>query len=209
LETTAIQRGTTPFAKRKGERIAHEAVTAVDEGVSSEEFGSVAMDDEGMPAQHTVLIENGILRNFLSDRRGESNTGHPRTGSGRRQDFSFAAASRMRNTYIAPGPHRVEDLFAAIGDGLYCARMGGGSVGPGGEFNFAVNEAWEIRGGKLKRPLKGAILVGNAPEILQRISMCADDVALAAGFCGSVSGSIYTTVGQPHILIDKISIGGR
>ena len=117
--------------------IAHEAVTAIDEGLSDGAFGSLCMDDEGMEPQRTVLIENGVLKRFLSDRAGELRTGHARTGSGRRQGHSFAAASRMRNTFIAAGPHSPDELIASVDQGLYCKSMGGGSVGPTGQFNFA------------------------------------------------------------------------
>lgn len=209
LETTQIERKTTPFADKKGEKIAHESLTAWDEGLSDNAFGTIDMDDEGMPAQRTLLIENGILKNFLSDRAGFMRTGHPRTGSGRRQGYTHAAASRMRNTYIAPGNHSVDDLFASIDKGIYCKKMGGGSVGPTGDFNFGVEEAYLIENGKLTKPLKGAILIGEAKEIMNRISMCSNDLGLAAGFCGSVSGSIYVTVGQPHIKVDSITVGGR
>lgn len=209
LETTQIERNTTPFANKKGEKIAHEALTAWDEGRTDNAFGTIDMDDEGMPAQRTLLIEKGVLKNFLADRTGSVRTGHPRTGSGRRQNFTFAAASRMRNTYIATGEYSVDDLFASIDKGIYCKKMGGGSVGATGEFNFGVEEAYLIENGKMTKPLKGAILIGEAQEIMNQISMCSQDLSLAPGFCGSVSGSIYTTVGQPHIKVDSITVGGR
>ena len=209
LETTQVERGTTPFAERVGEPIAHSAVTAIDEGLTSGAFGSLSMDDEGMEAQRTVLIENGVLKRFISDRAGELRTGHARTGSGRRQSHSFAAASRMRNTYIAAGPHTPEALIASVDRGLYCKSMGGGSVGPTGQFNFAVEEGYLIENGTLTKPVKGATLIGEAKEVMPRISMCANDLELAAGFCGSVSGSIFVTVGQPHIKVDSITVGGR
>ena len=120
LETTQVERGTTPFADKVGDLIAHEAVTAIDEGLSDGAFGSLSMDDEGMEPQRTVLIENGVLKRFLSDRAGELRTGHARTGSGRRQGHSFAAASRMRNTFIAAGPHTPDELIGSVDRGLYC-----------------------------------------------------------------------------------------
>jgi TldD protein len=209
LETTQVERGTTPFAEQVGELIAHEAVTAIDEGLTGGAFGSLSMDDEGMEAQRTVLIENGVLKRFISDRAGELRTGHARTGSGRRQSHTFAAASRMRNTYIAAGPHTPDQLIASVDRGLYCKSMGGGSVGPTGQFNFAVEEAYLIENGELTKPVKGATLIGEAKEVMPRISMCANDLELAAGFCGSVSGSIFVTVGQPHIKVDSITVGGR
>jgi TldD protein len=210
LETTQIERKTTPFIDKKGQKIAHENLTAWDEGLTEDAFGSIDMDDEGMPVQRTLLIENGILRNFLSDRAGEMRTGHPRTGSGRRQGFAYAAASRMRNTYIAPSNDiSTADLFALIEKGIYCKKMGGGSVGATGQFNFAVDEAYLIENGKVTKPLKGATLIGEAVDVMNKISMCSQDLGLAAGFCGSVSGSIYVTVGQPHVKVDSITVGGR
>ncbi|MGF1521193.1 MAG: TldD/PmbA family protein [Leptolyngbyaceae cyanobacterium] len=209
LETTQIEKETTPFMNKKGEKIAHENLTAWDEGLSDDAFGTLDMDDEGMPTQRTLLIENGILKNFLSDRAGSMRTGHPRTGSGRRQSYTFAAASRMRNTYIASGDASIDDLFGSIDKGIYCKKMGGGSVGPTGQFNFGVDEAYLIEGGQITKPLKGATLIGEATEIMQRISMCSNDLSLAPGFCGSVSGSIYVTVGQPHLKVDAITVGGR
>jgi TldD protein len=209
LETTQIERETTPFIDKKGEKIAHESLTAWDEGLSDHAFGTIDMDDEGMPAQRTLLIEKGILKNFIADRAGSVRTGHPRTGSGRRQGYTHAAASRMRNTYIAPGDYSIDDIFNSIEKGIYCKKMGGGSVGPTGEFNFGVDEAYLIENGKITKPLKGAILIGEAKEIMHKISMCSNDLGLAAGFCGSVSGSVYVTVGQPHIKVDEITVGGR
>ena len=209
LETTQIERGTSPFSDKLNKQIAHESITAIDEGSSNGAFGSLSMDDEGMAPQETVLIENGILKKFLSDRAGEMRTGHKRTGSGRRQNYSFAAASRMRNTYINSGNHSPNDLISSIDNGLYCKSMGGGSVGPTGQFNFSVEEGYLIKNGQITTPVKGATLIGEAKEILPRISMCADDLDLAAGFCGSISGSVNVTVGQPHIKVDSITVGGR
>ncbi len=209
LETTQLERGTSPFHDSINKQIAHKAVSAVDEGLSNHAFGSLSMDDEGMEPQNTLLIENGILKKFLSDRAGFLRTGHPRTGSGRRQNFSFAAASRMRNTYIQQGDFSPNELITSVDNGLYCKSMGGGSVGPTGQFNFSVEEGYLIKNGKLDKPVKGATLIGEAKEILPRISMCANDLDLAAGFCGSVSGSVNVTVGQPHIKVDSITVGGR
>jgi len=209
LETTQIERKSTPFIDKKGEKIAHENLTAWDEGLSDKAFGTIDMDDEGMPPQRTLLIENGILKNFIADRAGSIRTGHPRTGSGRRSNYSYAAASRMRNTYIAPGEYTLDNIFSSIDKGIYCKKMGGGSVGPTGEFNFGVDEAYLVENGKITKPLKGATLIGEAKEIMKKISMSSQDLALAAGFCGSVSGSIYVTVGQPHIKVDSITVGGR
>ncbi len=209
LETTQIERGTTPFANKLNEKIAHEAVTAIDEGLSPGSFGSLSVDDEGMEPEKSILIKDGILKKFISDRAGELRTGHKRTGSGRRQNYSFAAASRMRNTYIAKGEYSKDDLISSISDGLYCKSMGGGSVGATGQFNFAVDEGYLIKDGKLTKPVKGATLIGEAKEVMTKISMCGNDLELAPGFCGSISGSVNVTVGQPHIKVDSITIGGR
>ncbi len=209
LETTQLERGTSPFYDKINKQIAHSSLSAIDEGLSNFAFGSISMDDEGMEPQNTLLIEDGILKKFLSDRAGSLRTGHERTGSGRRQNFSFAAASRMRNTYIKKGIYSPEKLIESIDNGLYCKSMGGGSVGPTGQFNFSVEEGYIIKNGKLDKPVKGATLIGEAKDILPRISMCADDLDLAAGFCGSVSGSVNVTVGQPHIKVDSITVGGR
>ena len=209
LETTQIERGTTPFANKLNKKIAHEAVTAVDEGISLGSFGSLSVDDEGMEPEKSVLIKDGILKKFISDRAGEMRTGHKRTGSGRRQNYSFAAASRMRNTFIAKGNYSKDELISSISDGLYCKSMGGGSVGATGQFNFAVEEGYLIKNGKLTKPVKGATLIGEATEVMPKISMCGNDLELAPGFCGSISGSVNVTVGQPHIKVDSITIGGR
>ena len=209
LETTQIERGTSPFSDKLNSKIANEAVTAIDEGFTDQAFGSLSVDDEGMEPQKTLLIENGVLKNFLSDRGGQIRTGHKRTGSGRRQSHTFAAASRMRNTFIAAGNYEPKELIETVDDGIYCKSMGGGSVGATGQFNFSVEEGYLIKNGKLTTPVKGATLIGEAKEILPKISMCANDLELAAGYCGSVSGSVNVTVGQPHIKVDSITIGGR
>ncbi len=209
LETTQIERGTSPFQDKLNQKIANSAVTAIDEGLTENAFGSLSMDDEGMPTQKTVLIKEGFLKRFISDRAGEIRTGNKRTGSGRRQNYAFPAASRMRNTYIEKGNYAPSELIATIDKGIYCKSMGGGSVGATGQFNFSVEEAYLIEKGKLTTPVKGATLIGEAKEILPKISMCANDLDLAAGYCGSVSGNINVTVGQPHIKVDSITIGGR
>lgn len=209
LETTQIERGTTPFSDKLNKKIAHESVTAIDEGLSEGSFGSLSIDDEGMEPEKSVLIKNGILKKFISDRAGELRTGHKRTGSGRRQNYSFAAASRMRNTYIAKGEYTKDELITSISDGLYCKSMGGGSVGATGQFNFAVEEGYLIKDGKLTKPVKGATLIGDAKDVMLKISMCGNDLELAPGFCGSISGSVNVTVGQPHIKVDAITVGGR
>jgi TldD protein len=210
LETTALEKNASVFAGKLGERIAHESVSAVDDGTIPGAWGSINVDDEGMSAERTVLIENGILKNYMSDRVGEMKTGYKRTGSGRRQDYTFAPASRMRNTFITEGPETPESLIKQVSFGLYARTMGGGSVTPGtGDYNFSVNEGYIIRNGEICEPVRGAALVGNGARDLMNITGVAGDLARGQGMCGSVSGSIPTDVGQPHVLISEITVGGR
>lgn len=210
LETTSVAPKASILADKLGETIAHEAVTAVDDGTIQNEWGSIAIDDEGMPARRTVLIEKGRLVSYLADRLGEIKTGYARTGSGRRQSYRFPPASRMRNTFIAPGDATLEELVGAIDFGLYAKRMGGGSVTPGtGDFNFSVREAYLIRNGRIAEPVRGATLIGNGADILKKISRVGRDLEYAAGMCGSISGSVPVTVGQPPLLVDEITVGGK
>ncbi len=210
LETEAIRKNASPFVGKVGERVAQPILTAIDDGTMANCWGSLNVDDEGQPAQRTVLIENGVLRNYLSDRIGAGQVGIARTGSARRESYKFAPVSRMRNTYIDKGPHKMEDMIASVDFGLYAKKMGGGSVDPStGEFNFAVQEGYAIRKGKIAEPVRGATLIGKGFEVLSLISMIGDDLALAAGMCGASSGWVPTTVGQPTIKIDSILVGGR
>lgn len=210
LETTSVEKKASVFWDKMGEQIAHSAVTALDDGTIPGAWGSLSIDDEGMPTQKTTLIENGILKNFIVDRMGEIKTGHKRTGSGRRQSYKFAPASRMRNTYIQSGKHEFGELIDSVPMGIYAKKMGGGSVDPStGQFNFAVQEAYLIENGKITKPLKGATLIGKGSEILTKISMVGKELSLMAGMCGSVSGSIPTTVGQPPLKVDEILVGGE
>ena len=210
LETEAIRKDASPFAGKLGQAVAQPILTAIDDGTLTNHWGSLNVDDEGLPAQRTVLIENGILRAYLSDRVGAAQVGVPRSGSARRESYKYAPVSRMRNTYIDRGPHKIEDMIAGIDFGLYAKKMGGGSVNPAtGEFNFSVQEGYAIRKGKIAEPVRGATLIGKGHEVLPRISMIADDLALAAGMCGASSGMVPTTVGQPTIKIDSILVGGR
>lgn len=210
LETTAVQKKASVFWNRKNEQIANEAVSAVDDGTMDNYWGSISIDDEGMPTQRTQLIKDGVLTNFLCDRMGEIKTGHPRTGSARRESYKYAPASRMRNTFIEPGKHSLEELLSSMGDGIYAKSMGGGSVNPGtGEFNFSISEGYMVKNGKIKEAIKGATLIGKGEEILRNISMVGNNFELAAGVCGSVSGGVPTTVGQAAIKVDSILVGGR
>jgi TldD protein len=210
LETTSVEKKASVFHDKMGQIIAHEAVSAVDDGTIPGLWGSLNVDDEGMETQKTQLIQNGKLNSFLVDRLGSIKTGFARTGSGRRQSYKFAPASRMRNTYIEAGPHTLEEILATVPHGLYAKVMGGGSVSPGtGDFNFAVEEAYLIKDGKIDKPVRGATLIGSGPEVLRKISMVGKNLELAPGMCGSVSGSIPVTVGQPSLKVDEILVGGE
>ncbi|MBI3993301.1 MAG: TldD/PmbA family protein, partial [Candidatus Lambdaproteobacteria bacterium] len=171
LETEAIRKDASPFAGKLGQPVAQPILTAIDDGTLTNHWGSLNVDDEGQPAQRTVLIEQGILRAYLSDRIGAAQVGVPRSGSARRESYKYAPVSRMRNTYIDRGPHRVGDMIASIDFGLYAKKMGGGSVNPAtGEFNFSVQEGYAIRTGRIAEPVRGATLIGKGFEVLPRIS---------------------------------------
>lgn len=210
LETTSVQKKASVFWDKMEEDIAHSAVSAVDDGTMENLWGSINIDDEGMETKKTQLIKDGKLTSFLVDKVGSMKTGYDRTGSGRRQSYKYAPASRMRNTYIEAGDHSLDDILATIDNGIYCKKMGGGSVKPGtGEFNFSAQESYLIKNGKIDRPLKGATLIGTGPDVLKKISMVGNNLALAAGMCGSVSGSIPTSVGQAALKVDEILVGGK
>ena len=210
LETTSVAKQASVFHDKLGETIANPVVSAVDDGTLAREWGSINIDDEGMPTERTQLIREGRLVNFLADRNGAAQTGHPRTGSGRRESYRFAPASRMRNTFIEPGADSFDDMIASIDEGVYAAHMGGGSVQPGtGEFNFAVTEGYYVKDGKVRHPVKAATLISTGPDVLRRISMVGGDFALATGMCGSVSGAVPTTVGQATLKVDDILVGGN
>ena len=209
LETTAVAKKASVFSDKLGQQIASPCVSAVDDGTMLGEWGSLNFDDEGLATQRTQLIRDGILQNYMVDLVGSIQTGYARTGSGRRQSYRFAPASRMRNTFIEAGSHKLEELIASIDYGLYAHKMGGGSVSPGtGEFNFAADEAYIIRDGKIAEAVRSASLIGRGEEIIQRISMVADNLAQSQGICGSVSGNVPVNVGQPAIKVDEILIGG-
>lgn len=210
LETESIRKNASPFVGKVGEKIASDCVTAIDDGTIGNSWGSINVDDEGMPSQKTVLIENGVLKTYMSDRIGAKQCGVARTGSARRQSFRYAPVSRMRNTYIDAGKDSVESMIKSVDNGLYAKIMGGGSVNPStGEFNFAVQEGYRIENGEIKEPVRGASLIGKGHEIMPQISMVGSDLALAAGMCGASSGSVPVTVGQPTIKVDEILVGGK
>lgn len=210
LETTSVAKKASVFHDQMGKLIANPVVNAVDDGTMAKKWGSINIDDEGMETQRTQLIKDGVLTSFLVDRIGAQQTGYARTGSGRRQDYTYAPASRMRNTFIEPGNDEIDDMIGSIDKGLYAAHMGGGSVKPGtGEFNFAVVEGYYVEDGKVQYPVKAATLISTGPAVLKEISMVGKDFALGCGMCGSVSGGIPTTVGQPTLKVDDILVGGN
>ena len=210
LEATSVAIGASQMAGKLGQQIANPKVTAIDDGTIPGAWGSVNVDDEGTPTQRNVLIENGILKNYMIDRLGSRRMNMPMTGSGRRQGYTFEATSRMTNTFIANGPDKNEDIIASMENGLYCRKMGGGSVNPlTGAFNFAVTEGYLVRNGKICEPVRGASLIGTGSEILQNIDMVGQNLERAQGMCGSASGSVPTDVGQPLIRVSTITVGGR
>jgi TldD protein len=210
LETTSVAKKASVLSDRLGEQIASPHVTYIDDGTTPGGWGSSEYDDEGAPTRRTVLIEGGILRSYMVDRWGALSTGYDPTGSGRRENYTFAPTSRMRNTFVAPGPASIGDVFNGVDEGLYAKSMRGGQVKPGsGEYNFGVQEAYMIRHGKIAEPVRGAMLVGKGPQTLQRVTAVSTDLLTAAGMCGSLSGSIPTEVGQPHVLVSAIVVGGE
>ena len=210
LEASSVAYGQSQFAGKLGELIANPKVTAIDDGTIPNAWGSINIDDEGTPAQRNVLIENGILKSYMIDKFNGRRMGMASTGNSRRQSYAYTPTSRMTNTYIAAGEDKNEDIIASIEYGLYAASMGGGSVNPvTGEFNFAVNEGYMIRDGKICEPVRGASLVGKGSEILQNIDMVGTDMEQAQGMCGSSSGSVPTNVGQPLVRVSSITVGGR
>lgn len=210
LEATSVAFNISEFSGKLGEQIAAPCVTAIDDGTLPNEWGSENVDDEGTPTTKLVLIENGILKNYMIDRLNGKRMGMAPTGSARRQDYSFAPTSRMRNTYIQAGTDSNEEMIATMGDGLYAAKLGGGSVNPAtGEFNFAVNEGYLVKGGKITTPVRGASLIGKGSDIIMNIDRVGKDMTMAQGVCGSVSGSVPTNVGQPMIRVKSMTVGGR
>ncbi len=209
LETTSVAKNASVFCGKLNEKIANECVTAIDDGTIANSWGSINIDDEGNKTKKTVLIEKGILKSYIVDTLGGIKTGLETTGSCRRQSYTFAPTSRMRNTYIDNGTSNPEELIADIDEGIYAKKMGGGSVSPGtGAFNFATSEAYLIKNGKITTPLKGASLIGTGIKTLGRITKVASDLELSVGMCGSVSGWVPVTVGQPTIQISKMTVGG-
>lgn len=210
LEASSVAFGMSEFSGKLGQMIAAPCVTAIDDGTMLNEWGSLHVDDEGMPTTNLTLIQNGKLVNYMIDKLNSRRMNMAPTGSGRRQSYIYAPTSRMRNTYIAAGNDDEAEMIATMGDGLYAKSMGGGSVNPTtGEFNFAVNEGYLVRGGKIVHPVRGASLIGRGSEILMKIDRVGRDMRMGQGMCGSSSGSIPTNVGQPMIRVSSITVGGQ
>lgn len=210
LEASAVALGQSIFADKLGTQIANSKVTAIDDGTIPNAWGSINIDDEGTPAQRNVLIENGILKSYMVDKLNGRRMGMESTGNSRRQGYMYEPTSRMTNTFIAPGEDKDEDIIASIEYGLYAKKMGGGSVNPvTGQFNFAVDEGYIIRNGKICEPVRGASLIGKGSEILMNIDMVGKNLSRGQGMCGASSGSIPTDVGQPLIRVSSITVGGR
>jgi TldD protein len=210
LETTSVAKKASVLSDKLGEQIASEAVTYIDDGTTPHGWGSSEFDDEGLPVERTVLIDRGVLKSYMVDRWGALRTGYRPTGSGRRQDYTLAPTSRMRNTFIAPGDTPLETLFAMVDFGLYTKSMRGGQVKPGsGEYNFGTQECYIVRHGRVEEPVRGAMLLGKGPDTISKVVAVANDLATGPGMCGSLSGSIPVEVGQPHVLVSEIVVGGE
>lgn len=210
LEATAVAKNASVFANKMGEKVASDLVTYIDDGTLKNEWGSINIDDEGEKARKNVLIENGILKGYLIDKLNGRRMKMEPTGSSRRESYKFAPTSRMTNTYIAPGKSTPEEIISNTEHGIYAKYMGGGSVNPGtGDFNFAVDEAYLVKNGKIDKPLRGATLIGNGATTIQNIDMVGNNLGHGAGMCGASSGSLPVNVGQPMVRVSDITVGGK
>ncbi|MEK6806915.1 MAG: metalloprotease TldD [Pseudomonadota bacterium] len=211
LEGDFNRKGTSAFSGRIGQTVASDLCTVVDDGTLPDRRGSLTVDDEGTPSQCTTLIENGVLRGYLQDKLNARLMGVSSTGNGRRESFAHLPMPRMTNTYLRPGPHDPADILASVKKGLYAVNFGGGQVDiTSGNFVFSASEAYLIEDGKLTRPVKGATLIGNGPDVLTRVSMLGNDLKLdpGVGVCGKDGQSVPVGVGQPTLKIDGITVGG-
>lgn len=210
LEATSVAPHLSVFSDDLGKKVASDKVTLIDDGTIEDAWGSAIVDDEGNPTHKNILIEKGILKKYLVDQNNEHKMNMKANGCGRRQNYFYPTTSRMSNTYLAPGTDKVEDMIKSIDLGVYCLKMSGGSVNPAtGDFNFAVSTAKLIEHGEVKQMLKGITLIGNSKDILKNVEMVSDDLEISSGYCGSKSGTIPVTVGQPTIKVSKILVGGK
>ena len=211
LEGDFNRKKTSAFAGLMGERIASPGVTVIDDGTIGDRRGSLSIDDEGTPGQRTTLIEDGILTGYLHDRLNARLMGTRSTGNGRRQSYAHAPIPRMTNTIMLDGEHEHDEIIASVDKGIYAVSFGGGQVDiTSGKFVFSCTEAYEIEGGKVGRPLKGATLIGNGPDVLTKVSMIGNNMELDPGIgtCGKDGQGVPVGVGQPTMLIDELTIGG-
>ncbi len=211
LEGDFNRKGTSAFAGRLGERVAAPGVTVVDDGTLAGRRGSLNLDDEGTPTQNTVLIEDGMLRGYLQDRLNARLMGVASTGNGRRESYAHLPMPRMTNTYMLAGDRDPGEIIASVDKGLYAVNFGGGQVDiTSGKFVFSASEAYLIEKGRIGRPVKGATLIGNGPDVLTRVSMIGNDLALdqGVGTCGKEGQSVPVGVGQPTLRVDGLTVGG-
>src|SRR5665647_992326 len=211
LEGDFNRKGSSAFAGKIGQRVASPGVTVVDDGTISNRRGSLNVDDEGNPTQRNVLIEDGILRGYLQDSLNARLMGVAVTGNARRESYAHIPMPRMTNTYMLNGNMPPEEIICSVKKGLYAVNFGGGQVDiTSGKFVFSTAEAWMIEDGKLTYPVKGATLIGNGPDVLTRVSMIGNDMALDSGVgtCGKEGQSVPVGVGQPTLRIDGLTVGG-
>jgi TldD protein len=211
LEGDFNRKGTSAFSNRVGEKVANESITVVDDGTLSSRRGSLNIDDEGTPTQCTTLIENGVLKGYLQDSHNARLTGVKSTGNGRRESFAHMTLPRMTNTYMRAGKHDPGEILASVEKGIYAVNFGGGQVDiTSGKFVFSASEAYLIENGRVTRPIKGATLIGNGPDVLTRVSMVGNDLKLddGVGTCGKEGQSVPVGVGQPTLRIDAMTVGG-
>jgi len=211
LEGDFNRKGTSAFAGRVGEKVASPLCTVVDDGTLPNRRGSLSIDDEGNPTQKTVLIENGILKGYMQDTLNARLMGVAPTGNGRRESYAHLPMPRMTNTYMLAGAHDPGEIVASVKKGLYAVNFGGGQVDiTSGKFVFSASEAYLIEDGKITRPVKGATLIGNGPDVLTRVSMVGNDLQLdtGVGTCGKEGQSVPVGVGQPTLRIDGLTVGG-
>ena len=211
LEGDFNRKGTSAFSGRVGERVASDLCTVVDDGTLAGRRGSLSIDDEGNATQNTVLIENGILKGYMQDKMNARLMGVPVTGNGRRESYAHLPMPRMTNTYMLAGNHHPEEIIASVKKGLYAKNFSGGQVDiTSGKFVFSASEAYLIENGKITRPVKGATLIGNGPDVLTKVSMVGNDLNLDSGVgtCGKDGQSVPVGVGQPSLKIDALTVGG-
>jgi len=211
LEGDFNRKKTSAFAGLMGQRIATKGVTVVDDGTIPDRRGSLTIDDEGTPTQCTTLIEDGVLVGYLQDRQNARLMGMKPTGNGRRQSFAHHPMPRMTNTYMLAGSHAPEEIIGRVKKGLYAVNFGGGQVDiTSGKFVFSAAEAYLIEDGKVGPAVKGATLIGNGPDVLTKVAMVGNDLALdhGVGTCGKDGQSVPVGVGQPTLLIDSLTVGG-